>query len=157
LLLWLDAVSALGEEECEWACWEEVAAFCDGVQGFVHGPPGEFEVLFGGRELLGAEGEVAGLVEVDASGGGEGEGVGAEGAPGGGGDAGFFVEFATGAFLVCFAGFFAAAGEEEVVASVVGEMGAEEGHEAVVVAGDDYRRVTGGASVRWGCAHTGRG
>lgn len=98
-------------------------------------------------------GEVAGFVEVDAGGRGDGESVRAERAPRLGGDAGLLAQLAPRAFLGRLAGFPPAAGKEEVVAPVGWEVGAEESYEAVVVPCYDDGRVADGLGI----AHTGRG
>lgn len=56
------------QEEGQRAGREQEPAVRCRVQGIGHRPPGEFEVLLGGREFLRSAGEVAGFVEVDAGG-----------------------------------------------------------------------------------------
>ncbi|GAA4966043.1 hypothetical protein GCM10023238_37180 [Streptomyces heliomycini] len=100
------------------------------------------EALFGLGELLRAERQVPGLEEVDARGGGRRDRVGAEGAPLPGGDACFLAEFTAGALQRGLPLFPAASGKEQVLTSVSGKVGAQQGHKAVRVARHDHGGVT---------------
>lgn len=98
-----------GEEQGQGACGQEELSVSRGLEGVGERLPGELEVLFCLGEFLCAQGQVLGEVEGDQRAAAEGDGVGAEVVPLGGGDAGFLAEFPAGAVLGVLAVLLASA------------------------------------------------